>query len=63
MSQPVKARAQALEAVFKTAADEMPLVPVFWPYTAMAISSKYRLSGFTAFWYNIPWAIRGFGPK
>jgi peptide/nickel transport system substrate-binding protein len=29
----------------------------------MAISKKYKLTGYTAFWYNIPWAIRGFGPK
>ena len=58
-----KARAAALQAVFKAAAEDVPLVPVFWPYTAMAINAKYRLTGFTAFWYNIPWAERGFGPK
>jgi peptide/nickel transport system substrate-binding protein len=29
----------------------------------MAISSKYQLTGYSAFWYNIPWAIRGFGLK
>jgi len=28
----------------------------------MAINKKYKLTGYTAFWYNIPWAIRGFGP-
>ena len=26
-----KTRAQALEAVFRAAADDVPLVPVFWP--------------------------------
>jgi peptide/nickel transport system substrate-binding protein len=29
----------------------------------MAISSRYQLTGYNAFWYNIPWAIRGFGVK
>ena len=28
-----------------------------------AINNKLQLKGYTAFWYNIPWAIRGFGPK
>jgi peptide/nickel transport system substrate-binding protein len=29
----------------------------------MAISGKYKLTGYNAFWYNVPWAIRGFGLK
>jgi peptide/nickel transport system substrate-binding protein len=58
-----KARAEALEAVFKIANEDVVLVPVFWPYSAMAISSKYKLTGYNAFWYNVPWAIRGFGVK
>jgi peptide/nickel transport system substrate-binding protein len=29
----------------------------------MAINSKYKLTGYNAFWYSIPWAIRGFGLK
>ncbi|HEY4163088.1 MAG TPA: ABC transporter substrate-binding protein [Dongiaceae bacterium] len=58
-----KVRADALKQAFKIANDEVALVPVFWPASAMAISNKYKLTGYTAFWYNIPWAIRGFGPK
>ncbi len=29
----------------------------------MALNSKYQLSGYSALWYAIPWAIRGFGLK
>jgi peptide/nickel transport system substrate-binding protein len=58
-----KVRAEALQQVFKIAAEDVALVPIFWPSSAMAISNKYKLTGYTAFWYNIPWAIRGFGPK
>lgn len=57
-----KVRAEALRTVFKIAGDEVALVPIFWPSSAMAINKKYKLTGYTAFWYNIPWAIRGFGP-
>ncbi len=56
-------RAEALKQVFKIANEEVALVPIFWPASAMAISNKYKLTGYTAFWYNIPWAIRGFGLK
>ena len=56
-----KARADALKGVFKIANEDVALVPIFWPASAMAINNKYKLTGYTAFWYNIPWAIRGFG--
>ena len=56
-------RADALKKVFQIANDDVALVPIFWPASAMAISNKYKLTGYSAFWYNIPWAIRGFGPK
>jgi peptide/nickel transport system substrate-binding protein len=58
-----KARAEALQQVFRIANDDVAVVPIFWPASAMAINNKYKLTGYTAFWYNIPWAIRGFGPK
>ena len=58
-----KTRADALKQVFKIAADDVVVVPIFWPASAMAISNKYKLTGYSAFWYNIPWAIRGFGLK
>jgi peptide/nickel transport system substrate-binding protein len=58
-----KKRADALKDVFKVADDDVAVVPIFWPDTAMAISSKYNFSGYTAFWYSVPWAIRGFGLK
>jgi len=49
--------------VFRIANDDVAVVPIFWPASAMAINNKYKLTGYTAFWYNIPWAIRGFGLK
>jgi peptide/nickel transport system substrate-binding protein len=57
------ARAEALKQVFQMANEDVVVVPVFWPDSAMAIRSDYKLDGYSAFWYNIPWAIRGFGPK
>jgi peptide/nickel transport system substrate-binding protein len=58
-----KARAEALQQVFRIVGDDVAVVPIFWPLSAMAINSKYKLTGYTAFWYAIPWAIRGFGLK
>jgi peptide/nickel transport system substrate-binding protein len=58
-----KQRAEALKQVFQIANEDVALAPVFWPASAMAISSKYKLTGYNAFWYNVPWAIRGFGLK
>lgn len=58
-----KARADALEGVFKIANDDVAVVPIFWPSSAMAMNSKYKFTGYTAFWYNVPWALRGFGLK
>jgi len=58
-----KERGEALKQVFNVVSEEVPLVPIFWPASAMAINSKYKLTGYSAFWYNIPWAIRGFGLK
>ena len=58
-----KTRAEALQQVFRIANDDVAVVPIFWPASAMAINNKYKLTGYTAFWYNIPWAIRGFGLK
>lgn len=56
-------RADALEKVFQIANEQVAVVPIFWPQSAMAINSDYQMTGYNAFWYNIPWAIRGFGPK
>ncbi len=58
-----KARAEALKGVFKIANEDVAVVPIFWPASAMAINNKYKLTGYNAFWYSIPWAIRGFGLK
>ena len=54
-------RAEALKTVFRIANEEVAVVPIFSPHSAMAISSAYRLNGYGALWYNVPWAIRGFG--
>ena len=61
-SDPAK-RAEALKKVTQIANENVAVVPVFWPASAMAINNKYKLTGYNAFWYNVPWAIRGFGLK
>ena len=57
-----EARADALKNVFQIANEDVALVPIFWPYSAMAINNKYKLTGYTAFWYSVPWAL-GLGLK
>jgi peptide/nickel transport system substrate-binding protein len=57
------ARAEALKKVFAIANADVAVAPIFWPSSAMAINNKYKLTGYSAFWYNVPWAIRGFGLK
>jgi len=52
-----KARAGALKEVFKIANEDVALVSIFWPDSAMAINNKYKLTGYTAFWYSVPWAL------
>jgi peptide/nickel transport system substrate-binding protein len=54
-------RADALQQVIAQAQADVATVPIHWPDSAMAISSDLRLDGYNAFWYNIPWASRGFG--
>ena len=54
-------RADALEQAIAQANEDVATVPIHWPDSAMAISSDLRLDGYNAFWYNIPWASRGFG--
>ena len=57
------ARAEALQMAAQMANEDVAVVPVFWPDSAMAIRSAYKLDGYSAFWYNIPWAVRDFGLK
>jgi peptide/nickel transport system substrate-binding protein len=57
----VETRAEALQQVIAQAQEDVATVPIHWPDSAMAISSDLRLDGYNAFWYNIPWATRGFG--
>jgi peptide/nickel transport system substrate-binding protein len=56
------ARAEALQQVIAQAQEDVATVPIHWPDSAMAIRDDLRLDGYNAFWYNVPWAIRGFGP-
>ncbi|ESY88188.1 ABC transporter substrate-binding protein [Mesorhizobium sp. LNHC209A00] len=58
-----KERGEALKQVFRIANQDAAVVPIFWPDSAMAISNKYKLTGYNALYYNTPWAMRGFGPK
>jgi peptide/nickel transport system substrate-binding protein len=55
-------RAEALQEAIAQAQEDVATVPIHWPDSAMAIRDDLRLDGYNAFWYNIPWAIRGFGP-
>jgi peptide/nickel transport system substrate-binding protein len=57
------AREAALKEMFEITRDEVAVLPVFFPDSAMAIRSDLRLDGYSAFWYNVPWAIRGLGTK
>jgi peptide/nickel transport system substrate-binding protein len=57
------AREAALQEMFQITRDEIAVLNIVWPDSAMAISSDLRLDGYNAFWYNIPWAIRGLGTK
>ena len=56
-------RAEALKKAFQITSDEVALISLFTPYNAMALDKKYQMTGYNVFWYNIPWAVRGFGPK
>lgn len=58
-----EARAEALMNATRKVNEDLPAVPIFWPDSAMAISDDLQLEGFTAFWYNTPWAVRGFSRK
>lgn len=61
-SDPAK-RKDALEKVFQIVNADVAVVPIYTPYSAMALNKKLQMTGYNAFWYNIPWAVRGFGPK
>ena len=56
-------REAALKEMFEIAREDVATIPVYYLDTGMAIRSDLKLDGFNAFYYNIPWAIRGFGPK
>jgi peptide/nickel transport system substrate-binding protein len=56
-------RAEALKRAFAIANEEVAVVPLYTPYNAMVLSDEYQMTGYNAFWYNIPWAMRGFGPR
>jgi peptide/nickel transport system substrate-binding protein len=56
-------RKEALMEAFQILNEEVAVVPIYTPYSAMALNSELQMKGYNAFWYNIPWAVRGFGPK
>jgi peptide/nickel transport system substrate-binding protein len=57
------AREAALKELHQIAQEDVAVIPVYYLDAVMAIRSDLKLDGFNGFWYNIPWAIRGFGPK
>ena len=58
-----KVRADILKQIARIANEDIVVIPIFWPDTAMAIRGDLKLDVFNAFWYNTPWAIRGLGAK
>jgi peptide/nickel transport system substrate-binding protein len=56
-------RADALKQMMAIAVDQVAVVPLYSPFSAMVLNNKYQLTGYNAFWYNIPWAMRGFSAK
>lgn len=61
-SDPEERRA-AIEEILQIAQEDIAVIPIYFPDTGMAIRSDLRLDGYNALYYNIPWAIRGFGAK
>lgn len=56
-------RAAALKEAITKANEDVATIPIFWPHSAMAIRNDWRLGGYSAFWYNVPWAIRDLSVK
>lgn len=56
-------RAEALKKMMVIASEQVAVVPLYSPFNAMVLNNKYQLTGYNAFWYNIPWAMRGFDAK
>jgi peptide/nickel transport system substrate-binding protein len=57
------ARGAAIEEILQIAQEDVAVIPIYFPDTGMAIRSDLRLDGYNPLYYNIPWAIRGFGTK
>ena len=51
-------RARALGEVLKIAQTDLPYLPVLWPDTAMAIKSDFVYTGYSALWFDQPWATK-----
>jgi hypothetical protein len=49
-------RARAIEGVLRLGATDLPYIPVWYDEIGMALSSKYRYSGFGTWFLYSPWA-------
>jgi peptide/nickel transport system substrate-binding protein len=56
-------RAESLKKVLRIANEDVAVVPIAWPASAMAINKSYKLDGYNAFYYSVPWAVRGLAPR
>lgn len=56
-------QAEVLKKAFQIANEQVVVITLFTPYNAMALSGTYQMTGWNAFWDNIPWATRGFMAK
>ncbi len=56
-------RASELKNALKIVDQDAPIVPIFWGVGIAAVSKNVDWTGFTAFYYNQPWAIMGLSVK
>lgn len=56
-------RASELKKALQLVDQDVPIVPIFWGEGIAAISKNITWTGFTAFYYNQPWALMGLSPK
>lgn len=56
-------RATELKKALAIVDKDVPIVPIFWGVGLAAIGKNIEWTGFTAFYFNQPWALMGLTPK
>jgi len=52
-----QARIDAIEQALRIVDDQVPIAPIFFTDTAVAVSNRLQLNDFSAFYYNQTWAL------